>query len=109
MANVRFKTPVEIEVEVVGHYTPETPARGMMGPPEDSEPGEPEEFELEAVLLTLRERTSGPIDILGALSEEQREDLRQAGMDEARDQMDADRLEQQLAREEARRDAKEDR
>jgi hypothetical protein len=115
---MRFKTTIELDVEVVGHYTGETLARGMMGPPEDSEPGEAEDFEIEAVLVPGSATSGGRqdtlsqqkrVNILDALSDAERADLVLAGCEQAREQMEDAYLEQQIAREEARRDAKEDR
>jgi hypothetical protein len=107
MANVRFKTTIELDVEVVGHYTGETPARGMMGPPEDSEPGEPADFEIEAVLLMGLKGEA--VNVVEALGEGDLATIRDQGIEEAMEQMEDAHLEQQIAREEARRDAKEDR
>ena len=40
----------EIEVSLVGHYTPGSPGR-TYGPPEDCYPAEPEDVELEVALV----------------------------------------------------------
>lgn len=107
MAHVRFKTTIEMEVEVVGQYTGETLARGMGGPPELSEPGEPEEFELEAVLLQILKGST--VNVLESISETERVELREMGVERAREQIEEQYLDQQIAREEARRDREEDR
>jgi hypothetical protein len=114
MANTRFKTTLEVDVEVVGHYTGETPARGMMGPPEDSEPGEPEDFEIEAVLVTVPRGVGGhdltqKINILDALSEGVLEDIRACGCEQAQQAMEDAYVDAMAARAEARRDREEDR
>ena len=107
MANVRYKTTIELDVEVVGHYTGETLPRGLSGPPDLSEPGEPEDFELEAVLLEIL--PGSIVNVVEVLSDKERETLKQHGIDEARDQMESDMLEREIARAEARRDSEEDR
>lgn len=103
----KFKTTVELDVEVIGHYTGETPARGMMGPPEDSEPGEAEEFEVEAVLVTIGGKTS--VNILDALSEADLKDIQAEGCDQARGELEDAYVDAMEARAEARRDSEEDR
>src|SRR5215510_5616367 len=107
MANVRYKTTVEFDVEVVGHYTDETLPRGLSGPPDLSEPGEPEEFELEAVILEIL--PGSKVNVIEVLSEAERETLKRHGIDEAREQMESDMLEREISRAEARRDSEEDR
>jgi len=107
MANVRYKTTIELDVEVVGHYTGETLPRGLSGPPDLSEPGEPEDFELEAVILEIL--PGSKVNVIEVLSEAERETLKRHGIDEARDQMESDMLEREIARAEARRDSEEDR
>ena len=107
MANVRYKTTIELDVEVVGHYTGETLPRGLSGPPDLSEPGEPEEFELEAVILEIL--PGSKVNVIEVLSEAERETLKRHGIDEAREQMESDMLEREIARAEARRDSEEDR
>jgi hypothetical protein len=102
MAHVRFKTTIEVEVEVVGSYVGETPARGMMGPPEDSEPGEPEDFEVEAVMLEVLPGST--INLIEVIEKEDLEGLREMGIEEARQKLEDQYLEQQIAREEARRE-----
>ena len=107
MANVRYKTTIELDVEVVGHYTGETLPRGLSGPPDLSEPGEPEDFELEAVLLEIL--PGSIVNVVEVLSDKERETLKQHGIDEAREKMEDDMLEREIARAEARRDSEEDR
>src|SRR5262245_50253256 len=107
MANVRYKTTMELDVEVVGAYMGETQPRWTGGLPVLSGPGEAEEFELEAVILEIL--PGSKVNVIEVLSEAERETLKRHGIDEAREQMESDMLEREIARAEARRDSEEDR
>src|SRR5262245_34064008 len=107
MANGRYQTKIEVEVGAGGHYTGATLTRELSGPPDLSEPGEPEEFELEAVILEIL--PGSKVNVIEVLSEAERETLKRHGIDEAREQMESDMLEREIARAEARRDSEEDR
>ena len=107
MANIKYGTTIELDVEVVGHYTGETRPIGMSGPPELSEPGEPEDFELEAVLLEILPGST--VNIVEVISAKDKEWLTKQGIEHARDQMESDMVEREIARAEARRDSEEDR
>jgi hypothetical protein len=105
MANVRFKTELPQEVEVIGTYIPETPAR-TYGPPEDCDPGDPEDMEIEAVLVGHGEHR---VNIVGALTDVTLQMLKEQLRDEAQSRMESDLIERQVAAAEARRDSEEDR
>jgi hypothetical protein len=102
---MKFKTTIELDVEVVGKFDPGIQAR-LSGPPEDCYEGEPEHFEIEAVLVSVEGRV---LDVLPWLDDKEVESLSLIGCEEARERAEDERAEYEIASAEARRDAKEDR
>jgi hypothetical protein len=85
----KIKTELELEVQVISHVSPATPPRPCSDPdsPAYSDPGDPGERSVEAVLLTNR-KTGEFIDITDALSDELLEMLAEDSYEDAMNALD---------------------